>query len=67
MIAAAANVVGAAAVTSRSQWSLTELDKLIALSAGHDLGVPPRSDPRSGCRSRCERRLIVLLGYVLVH
>jgi ZIP family zinc transporter/zinc and cadmium transporter len=68
LIAAAANVVGAAAVTSRSQWSLTALDKLIALSAGFMISVAlldliPEAISVHGAGAG----LIVLMGYVLVH
>src|SRR6478672_1986113 len=68
LIAAGANVVGAAAVTSRSRWSLSALDKLIALSAGFMISVAlldliPESIAQHGARAG----LVVLIGYVLVH
>lgn len=68
LIAASANVVGAAAVTSRSRWSLSALDKLIALSAGFMISVAlldliPESIEQHGARAG----LVILIGYVLVH
>jgi zinc and cadmium transporter len=68
LIAASANVVGAAAVTSRSRWSMSALDKLIALSAGFMISVAvldliPESIAQRGGRAG----LIILGGYVLVH
>ncbi len=68
LIAALANVAGAAAVTSRQRWSMPALEMLIALSAGFMVSVavldliPEALDQhgRSGA-------LIVLLGYLLVH
>lgn len=68
LIAAAANVVGAAAVTSRSQWSLTALDKLIALSAGFMISVALLDlIPEAIAVHGASAGLIVLMGYVLVH
>ena len=68
LIAAAANVVGAAAVTSRSQWSLTALDKLIALSAGFMISVALLDlIPEAIAVHGAGAGLIVLIGYVLVH
>jgi len=68
LIAAGANVVGAAAVTSRSRWSLSALDKLIALSAGFMISVAlldliPESIAQHGPRAG----LVILIGYALVH
>lgn len=68
LIAAAANVAGAAAVTSRQRWSLPALETLIALSAGFMVSVAvldliPESLEQHG-RSGA---LIILLGYLLVH
>jgi len=39
LIAAGANVLGAAAVISRSRWSVPALEKMIALSAGFMVSV----------------------------
>ncbi len=68
LIAATANVAGAAAVTSRSRWSMSALDKMIALSAGFMISVAlldlvPESIAQHGARAG----LIILAGYVLVH
>ena len=68
LIAAAANVVGAAAVTSRSQWSMSALDKLIALSAGFMISVALLDlIPEAIAVHGAGAGLIVLTGYVLVH
>jgi zinc and cadmium transporter len=68
LIAAAANVVGAAAVTSRSQWSMSALDKLIALSAGFMISVALLDlIPEAIAIHGASAGLIVLTGYVLVH
>jgi len=68
LIAASANVIGAAAVTSRSQWSISALGKLVALSAGFMISVAlldliPESIGQRGAGAG----LIILGGYVLVH
>ena len=39
LIAAAANILGAAAVTWRARWSLSTLETLVALSAGFMISV----------------------------
>jgi len=39
LIAALANVLGAAAVTSRARWSMRALDVMVALSAGFMIAV----------------------------
>lgn len=68
LIAATANVVGAAAVTSRSQWSMSALDKLIALSAGFMISVALLDlIPEAIAVHGASAGLIVLTGYVLVH
>jgi zinc and cadmium transporter len=68
LIAASANVVGAAAVTSRSRWSLSALDKLIALSAGFMISVALLDlIPESIAQRGAGAGLVILLGYVLVH
>ena len=68
LIAAAANVAGAAAVTSRRAWSTRTLELLIALAAGFMLSVAladliPDAIIRDGQRGA----LLVLAGFVLVH
>lgn len=68
LIAASANIVGAAAVTSRSQWSMSALDKLIALSAGFMISVALVDlVPESIAQHGAQAGLIILAGYVLVH
>lgn len=68
LIAAAANVVGAAAVTSRSKWSMSALDKLVALSAGFMISVAILDlIPEAIAVHGASAGLIVLTGYVLVH
>jgi zinc and cadmium transporter len=68
LIAAMANVVGAAAVTARSRWSMSALDKLIALSAGFMISVALADlIPEAIAQRGAEAGLIVLAGYVLVH
>jgi ZIP family zinc transporter/zinc and cadmium transporter len=66
--AALANVVGAAAVTSRRAWSTRSLELLIAFSAGFMLSVAfadiiPEAILRGGERAA----LVALAGFVLVH
>jgi zinc and cadmium transporter len=66
--AAAANVVGAAAVTWRSRWSVAALETLVALSAGFMIAVSlldifPEAISRSGDLGA----LAALMGYLLVH
>ena len=68
VVAALANVLGAAAVTSRARWSMRALDVMVALSAGFMIAVSlgellPESIERGG-RSAA---LAALAGYMLVH
>lgn len=68
LVAAGANVLGAAAVTSRSRWSVFALEKLIALSAGFMVSVAlldlvPESIAQHGGRAG----LPILIGFLLVH
>lgn len=68
LIAAAANVAGAAAVTSRRAWSTRTLELLIALAAGFMLSVAltdliPDAIVRDGERGA----LFILAGFLLVH
>lgn len=68
LIAATANVIGAAAVTSRSRWSMSALDKMIALSAGFMISVALLDlVPESLAQHGAKAGLIILAGYVLVH
>lgn len=68
LIAALANVAGAAAVTARQRWSMPALEVLIALSAGFMVSVAvldliPEALQQHGRAGA----LIILLGYLLVH
>ena len=68
LIAALANVLGAAAVTSRARWSMRALDVMVALSAGFMIAVSlgellPESIERGGRAAA----LAALAGYLLVH
>ena len=68
LVAAGANVLGAAAVTSRSRWSVPALEKLIALSAGFMVSVAlldlvPESIAQHGPRAG----IPILIGFLLVH
>jgi len=68
LIAAAANVAGAAAVTSRSRWSVPALEKMIALSAGFMVSVAlldlaPEAIDQHGSTGAG----IILGGFLLVH
>ncbi len=68
VIAALANVAGAAAVASRSRWSVPALEKMIALSAGFMVSVAlldlaPEAIDQHGATAGP----LILLGFVLVH
>ena len=68
LIAAAANVLGAAAVTSGARWSMRALDTMVALSAGFMIAVSlgellPESIERGGQLAAWA----ALAGYLLVH
>lgn len=68
LIAAAANVAGAAAVTSRSRWSVPALEKMIALSAGFMVSVAlldlaPEAIDQHGSVGAA----VILAGFLLVH
>jgi zinc and cadmium transporter len=67
-IAASANLLGAAAVVSRSRWSVRALENMVAFSAGFMVSVAlldlvPDSIDAHGEKAA----LIILLGYLLVH
>lgn len=67
-VAAAANIAGAAAVTTRRAWSTRTLELLIALAAGFMLSVSlgeliPDAILRDGERGA----ILVLAGFLLVH
>jgi ZIP family zinc transporter/zinc and cadmium transporter len=68
LIAALANVAGAAAVASRSRWSVPALEKMIALSAGFMVSVAlldlaPEAIGRHGATAGA----LILIGFLLVH
>ena len=68
LIAASANVVGAAAVTSQSRLSISALDKLIAFSAGFLISVAlAELVPEAIAEHGASGGVIILAGYVLVH
>lgn len=67
-LAAVANLVGAAAVTSRSKWSLPALEKLIALSAGFMVSVAILDlAPEAIAQHGAAAAPVILLGFLLVH
>ncbi len=68
VVAALANVAGAAVVVSRPNWSRAALELMIALSAGFLIAVAmadivPEAIARGGERSA----IVMLAGFVLVH
>lgn len=68
LIAALANVAGAAAVAWRSRWSVPALEKMIALAAGFMVSVAlldlaPEAFEQHGPSAG----LLILLGFLLVH
>lgn len=68
LIAGAANIAGAAAVTSRSRWSVPALEKMVALSAGFMVSVAlldlaPEAIQQHGASAGP----LILLGFLLVH
>jgi zinc and cadmium transporter len=68
LVAGFANVVGAAAVTSRARWSMRALDTMVALSAGFMIAVSlgellPEAIQRGGHTAA----FAALAGYLLVH
>ncbi len=68
LVAAAANVAGAAAVASRSRWSVPALEKMVALSAGFMVSVAlldlaPEAIQQHGAAAGP----LILIGFLLVH
>ena len=68
LVAGTANVLGAAAVTSRARWSMRALDTMVALSAGFMIAVSlgellPEAIERNGQAAA----FAALAGYLLVH
>ena len=68
LIAAGANLLGAAAVTSRSRWTAPALEKLIALSAGFMVSVALLDlVPESIVQHGPSAGILILGGFLLVH
>ncbi len=68
LLAASANILGAAAVTWRARWSIEALDTMVALAAGFMISVTvvdilPIAIARGGRTAAA----VVLGGYLLVH
>lgn len=67
-IAASANLLGAAAVVSRSRWSVRALETMVALSAGFMVSVALLDLAPDAIRTHGESAaLVILIGYLLVH
>jgi len=67
-IAASANIIGAAAVVSRSRWSLRALETMVALSAGFMVSVALLDlAPEAIATQGRQGGLVILTGYLLVH
>jgi zinc and cadmium transporter len=67
-VAASANVIGAAAVVSRSRWSVRALETMVALSAGFMISVAILDlAPESIAMHGSTAPLVILIGYLLVH
>ena len=68
VVAAAANVMGAAAVTWRRDWSTRALETMIALAAGFMIAASVTDIcPESIARCWSAAALVALLGYALVN
>jgi zinc and cadmium transporter len=68
VVAAAANVMGAAAVTWRREWSTRALETMIALAAGFMIAASVTDIfPEAIARGGSTAALVALLGYALVH
>ncbi len=68
LIAAVANVLGAAAVAWRAKWSVPALEKLIALSAGFMVSVAILDlIPEAVAQHGAGAAPLILVGYLLVH
>ena len=66
--AALANVLGAAAVTWRAQWSMRALETMVALSAGFMISASlTEIFPEAVARGGRTAAVAALLGYLLVH
>ena len=67
-IAASANLIGAAAVVSRSGWSVRALENMVALSAGFMVSVALLDLAPDAIKTQGESAaLVILIGYLLVH
>jgi zinc and cadmium transporter len=67
-IAASANLLGAAAIVSRSRWSVRALETMVALSAGFMVSVALLDLAPDAIRTHGESAaLVILIGYLLVH
>ncbi len=67
-VAASANVLGAAAVVSRSRWSVRALETMVALSAGFMVSVALLDlAPEAIAMHGSTAPLVILIGYLLVH
>ena len=68
LAAAAANLIGAVAITWRRQWSVTAIDTMIAVSAGFMIAVTIMDIfPEAIARGGESAALVALIGYLLVH
>ena len=68
LVAAAANVMGAAAVTWRRDWSTRALETMVALSAGFMIAASVTDIfPEAIARGGGAAGLVALVGYALVH
>src|SRR5437660_11455237 len=67
-VAAAANLLGAAAVVARNRWSVRALENMVALSAGFMVSVALLDLTPDAIKANGESAaLIILLGYLHVH
>jgi len=67
-LAAAANLAGAVALTSRAGWSVRALERLVAVSAGFMISVALADLlPEAFAQSGEAGALVALAGYLLVH
>jgi ZIP family zinc transporter/zinc and cadmium transporter len=68
VVAAAGNVIGAAAVTWRREWSTRALETMIALAAGFMIAASVTDIfPEAIVRGGSAAAVVALLGYALVH
>jgi ZIP family zinc transporter/zinc and cadmium transporter len=68
VVAALANLAGAAAVTSRRRWSVTSLEAMVALSAGFMIAVAVADVlPEAFEQGGREAGVVAVIGFLLVH